>query len=400
MAASSELPSQSSIESIPSTTYEYIDGRIDQWDVEPNLPFTPLKIALFGKGPMADQLLEVLHNLESGHQVVAVIGPAKKKGDKDFDTVRLRAKSLGIPDYKFESMEDPGFRRTLDDLDADVFIGASLTAYMPQELTEMPPLGAWGLHPSRLLADEEQDGDHRGGDAIQWQIYNGEEEIGLSIHAYGRESDLIPPEQPYMRKKSLPLGSKIDDPNDNADKGPILAQSAIARDNVRTTSEVFPNKVVPEAVKLYTDTLYKMAVAKEQGLVFRGQPQIEGSGSYQPKMEVKDVKIDWEGPGQLQVNKIEAGSFGLPAWGEDTNGDRVGMFDPEFIESQTETPGRLNQLIELEDGVSYSLFEMKDGLLKIGRLRKFLKDGSRGNITQSSAFAQQEGWEAGKTQLH
>lgn len=380
--------------------YERVDERIDLWDIEPGLPFTPLRVAIFGKGPFANQLLEAVHNPETGHQVVAVIGPAKKPKDKDFDPVRLKAKSLGIPDYKFESMEDPNFKEVLEKHGADVFIGASLTAFMPQELAEMPELGAWGLHPSRLLADEKQDGDHRGGDAIQWQIYNGEEEIGLSIHAYGKEEDLIVPEQPYMRKKPLPLGSKLDDPNDNADKGPILAQSSVARGDVRTTTEVFPNKVVPAAVKLYTEVLYRMAVAKDRGLIFSGQPQIKGSGSYQPKMSVNDVRIDVSGNGQQQVNKIEAGSFGLPAWVEDANGDRIGMFDGIADPGHSETPGRFSGLTEMEEGKSYALLEVGDGVLKVGRFRKYPKDGPRGDILQASQFTQQENWEAGTTILH
>lgn len=380
--------------------YEEVDRRIDEWDIEPDLPFTPLRIAIFGKGPFADRLLEAVHNPGTGHEVVAVIGPAKKAKDKDFDPVRLRAKSLGISDYKFESMEDPEFGKVLAEHNADVFIGASLTAFMPDSIAGMPKLGAWGLHPSKLLADNEQDGDHRGGDAIQWQILNGEGELGLAIHAYGREDDRIIPEQPYARKKPLPIGAKLNDPNDNADKGPILAQSSVARGEVRTTTEIFPQKVVPAAVELYMNTIYKMAVARDQGLIFRGQPQIEGSGSYDPKMNVNDVRVDVFGNGQQQVNKVEAGSFGLPAWVEDENGNRIGMFDAKAESAQSEMPGRYNGLREMEEGISYALLEVGDGTLMIGRFRKYPKEGPRGDITQSADFARQEGWEPGTTVLH
>jgi hypothetical protein len=83
-----------------NSQYEFVDGRIDQWDVDHNTPFTPLKIGVMGSGKFADQYVQGA--IAAGHEIVFVVGPAIVDG-KEPDAVRATAKNLGIPNFKFSS---------------------------------------------------------------------------------------------------------------------------------------------------------------------------------------------------------------------------------------------------------------------------------------------------------
>lgn len=350
------------LESSQQPSYEYLDYGIDQFDIDPNTPFRPLNIVITGKGQLADGYLKAV--TEAGHNVIYVFGPAKQENDKDFDMVRKTAKEMGVPDYMFSKLTDEKVFEELKDAQPDLIIGVSLTATLPDEVAELALLGAYGWHPSLLP-------EHRGATAVAWQILNEEEKFGMSINAFGRDDEMIVPDQPVIREKPLPIGSIENDEKDTLDKGPILSRSTVARNHeYPTTSATFSNVLFPAGIEFLVEVTNKMAIAKDMGLIFRGEPQIDGTGSYQPVMEkVAHAKVDPNEPAHRGKAIIDAASNNPGAWMYDENGRMITVYGASVVEGELQEPGTLSQIVELEEGKGHVLIGTGKNFLAITTLR-------------------------------
>lgn len=362
--------------------FEYLDYRIDKFDINPNTPFHPLNIVIIGKGPLAEGYLKSVK--DAGHNIVSVFGPAKQESDKDFDMVRKTAKEIGIPDHMFSKLNDEKVVEELKNSKPDLIIGASLTAMLPDKIAELALLGAYGWHPSPLP-------EYRGASAVAWQILNEEEEFGMSLNAFGRDDEMIISDKPLTRQKPLPIGTVENDKSDCLDKGPLLAIKMVPRkDTFRTTSASFPNILFPAGIEFLVETTNKMAIAKDMGLIFRGEPQIDGAGSYQKPIEKKHVQIDWSKSAKSINAIIEAGSFNPGSWTLDENGNMVTLYDSSAIEGESSQPGKLVDIVELEEGKGHILIETGEGLIQASTLRGGKMDGNReikGKPTPAPQFA-------------
>lgn len=383
--------------------YEYLECRIDQFDIDPTTPFTPLRIVVMGSGDFATDYVKSA--IAEGHEIVGVVGPAKQK-DKEFDVVRKTAKELGIADYMFSSLANPDTVKELrENLKPDLIIGASLTAIVPQEVTDVPELGMWGWHPSRPLED-----GYRGRSAINWQIINevtdedGDPAVGMCIYGLGRDGTQIVPDQPLEKTKPLPIGSEENSPNDIADKGPILAEKLVKLpEGARTAAAAFPKVLAKEGVNYLLETTNKMAIAKDMGIIFRGQPQVAGEGNYQPPIEKKHVKIDLTKPAKTAKATIDGGSNNPGGWGYDKDGNMVSAYEASVVEAdKPHEPGSLVAIVELEEGKGYVLLGTGEHLLKVSTLRDGHMEGSKeikGKLTPATQYAKEKGWETGTVVL-
>jgi len=380
--------------------YEFVDGRIDEWDVDPNTPFSPLRIGVMGSGKFAEAY--VRGAIEAGHEVVFIVGPAIVEG-KDPDVIRSTAKELGVPNYKFSSLTNPDTVDGLRGQKPDIMIAASLTAIVPQEVTEIAPMDMWGWHPSRPKAD-----GYRGRSAPNWQRLNelsdenGNPAIGMCVYSLSRGDEQIPSQQ-IIRTKPLPIGSLENDPNDIADKGPILAEKLVTLPEDATTVIAAFNKVLqPEGVKYMLEITNKMAIAKDMGLIFRGEPQTEGEGNYQPPIEKKHVKIDLTKPARSVKAIIDAATFNPGAWVEDPDGNMVTLYEAAVAEGISNEPGRLSGIVELDEGKGYILLETGEELIRTDVLRSGKMEGTKenkGKPTPAFQFAKNSGWKSGMTIL-
>ncbi|MDO8269224.1 MAG: formyltransferase family protein [Candidatus Levybacteria bacterium] len=364
-------------------SYEYLDYRIDEFDVDPNTQFQPLNIVVVGKGQLAEGYLKAV--TEAGHNVISVFGPAKQENDKDFDMVRKTAKEMGVPDYMFSKLTDEKVVEELKNAKPDLIIGASLTAILPDEVAELALLGAYGWHPSLLP-------EYRGATAVAWQILNEEEEFGMSLNAFGRDDESKVPNQPVKRNKPLPIGSVENDEKDTLDKGPILARRVVPRNHeYPTTSATFPNVLFPAGIEFLVEVTNKMAIAKDMGLIFRGEPQIDGTGSYQPIMEkVAHAKVDPIEPAHRGKAIIDAASNNPGAWLYDENGKMISLYGASVVEGDPQKPGMLSQIVELEEGKGYLLIGTGQDLLAITTLRTGeIIEGKekKGKLTSAPQFA-------------
>lgn len=376
-----------------NTQFEFVDGRIDEWDIDPSTPFSPLKIGVMGSGKFADRY--VRGAIEAGHEIVFVVGPAIIEG-KEPDAVRATAKEFGIPNFKFSSLTQPDAAKNLKDFEPDMLIAASLTATVPQEVAEIAPMDFWGWHPSRAKED-----GYRGRSAPNWQRINeltdanGNPAIGMCVYSLSRGDELIPCEY-GVNKKPLPMGSKEDDPNDTLDKGPILAEKLVTLpEDATTVISAFNNVLLPQGVEYMLEITNKLAIAKDMGLIFRGQPQVDGEGNYQPPIEKKHVKIDFTKPAHSIKAMIDAGTFNPGAWVEDQEGNMVTLYEGSVEVGDSPEPGRLVKIVELEEGKGHIIIGTGKDLLKTKVLRGGRMEGLKeikGKPTDAFQFANDGGW--------
>lgn len=380
-----------------NSQYEFVDGRIDEWDVDPNTPFSPLKIGVMGSGKFADQYVQGA--LAAGHEIVFIVGPAIVEG-KDPDAVRSTAIKLDIPNFKFSSLSQPNAAEDLKKYEPDIMIAAGLTATVPQDVAEIAPLDFWGWHPSRA----KQDG-YRGRSAPNWQRINeltdeyGNPAIGMCVYSLSRGEELIPNEF-GKNNKPLPIGSKENDPNDTLDKGPILAEKLVTLPEDSTTViSAYNNVLMPEGVKYMLEITNKMAIAKDMGLIFRGEPQVDGEGNYQPPIEKKHVKIDVNKPAHTIKAMVDGATFNPGAWIEDQAGNMVTLYEGS-VEAGVSQPGKLVKMVKMEEGKGHIIIGTGEDLLKAGVLRGGRMDGDKeikGKPTPAFQFANDSGWQEGVT---
>ena len=385
------------------SSYQELECRIDQFDIDPTTPFTPLRIVVMGSGDFANDYVKGA--IAAGHEIVGVVGPAKQK-DKELDVVRKSAKEAGIPDYMFSSLANPNTVKDIkENLKPDLIIGASLTAPIPQEITDIPPMWMWGWHPSRPIED-----GFRGKSAPNWQIINeltdddGEPAVGMCVYGLGRDETQIVPDTPIVSTKPLPIGSEVDSPNDTMDKGPILAEKLVKLpEGARTATTAFSKVLKDEGVSYLLETTNKMAIARDMGIIFRGQPQIVGEGNYQPPIEKKHVKIDLTKAAKTAKATIDGGSNNPGGWGYDKDGNMVSVYEASVVETDnSHEPGELVDMIELDEGKGYILLGTGEGLLRANTLRDGRMEGTKeikGKLTPATQYAKEKGWETGTVVL-
>ncbi|HEX9037247.1 MAG TPA: formyltransferase family protein [Ktedonobacterales bacterium] len=136
-------------------------------------------------------------------------------------------------------------------LEPDLILVTGFPRLLPPELLALPRLGAINSHPALLPA-------YRGPDPLFWQFYNGEPEIGLTIHRMEGEFDT----------------------------GPILAQGSMPIGPEDTPEDVYP-RFFEIAPALMTTALAKVIAGDP------GEPQDPAHATYAPLTTVADRTVDW-----------------------------------------------------------------------------------------------------------
>lgn len=133
-----------------------------------------MKLVFFGTPEFALPSLEILH--KSQHQVAGVVTAADKPRGRGMNPtptpVAEKAADLHLPILKPADLRDPDFLTQLKCWEADVFVVVAFRI-LPEEVFTMPPDGAINLHASLLPA-------YRGAAPIQWALWNGERETGVT----------------------------------------------------------------------------------------------------------------------------------------------------------------------------------------------------------------------------
>jgi methionyl-tRNA formyltransferase len=167
--------------------------------------------------------------------------------------VKMAAVERGLTVWSPERVKkDAAVLTTLRSLNADFFVVVAYGQLLSQEILDMPKVGCINGHGSLLP-------QYRGAAPIQWSLYNGEAETGMTtmLMDIGMDTGAM------LLKSVLPLG---------------------LFDQAQDTAVALSN----QAAALILETLPKLA-AGEIGPI----PQDNEAATYAPLIKKEDYKLDW-----------------------------------------------------------------------------------------------------------
>jgi methionyl-tRNA formyltransferase len=142
-----------------------------------------VRIIFMGTPEFACPALATLH--KSAHDVIGVVTvPDKQQGrgrQHKASPIKRLAEELQLPLWQPQDLQAEAYIEELKMAGADLFVVVAFRI-LPEELFELPRLGAINLHASLLPA-------YRGAAPIQRAIMAGEKETGLSIFRLARSVD-------------------------------------------------------------------------------------------------------------------------------------------------------------------------------------------------------------------
>ena len=284
-----------------------------------------LKLALFGQAAFGRDVLDRL--IEAGHSIVGVYTPPEGRRP---DPLAVEAESSGLSLFRHARFRRKGapIPELVDEhraLGADLNVLAFVTVILPSEIVDGPPHGSLCFHPSLLPK-------YRGGNALAWQIIEGEAETGVSVFR----------------------------PDAGVDTGPLVVQHggvAIRDDHT--------------AASLYFDELYALgvdAMVEAVGRVADGsaryEAQDEAAASHQGLVDDAIARIDWSRDA-LSLDRLIRGCDPNPGALALRGDEPVRLFDARRIDAApTRPPGTI---AALEDG--RLIIDAAGGRLSIGKVR-------------------------------
>lgn len=182
----------------------------------------------------------------------------------------------------------------LRDLQPDLFIVASFGQLVPQEILDIPKLGAINVHTSLLP-------QYRGASPIQAAILNGETRTGVSI---------------------MLMDSELD-------HGPILHQESIEVSDTETNTGLRARLAT-----LGADTLCKVLPDFVSGKI-KPVPQDHAQASFTKLIAKEDAKISWQSSA-VQIDRMIRAYQDWPyAWTLLPNGKRMKIIAAQSVQTET-----------------------------------------------------------------
>ena len=209
-----------------------------------------MRIIVHGQQAFGKSVLEAL--LERGEDIVGVYCAPDRDG-RPPDPIKQCATERGLPIFQPGSYRKPETAEQMASLRADLCVMAYVTAFVPEEVLNVPTHGSIQYHPSLLPR-------HRGGSSINWPIIWGEARTGLSIFW----------------------------PDNGLDEGPILMQKEVEITDDDTLGSLYFGKLFPLGVE---------AMLESVDLGARRQGAEDASGPHQG--DLRGLVPGRSGPHQL-----------------------------------------------------------------------------------------------------
>ena len=215
-----------------------------------------MKVVFFGTPQFAVPSLERLLE-HPAFEVLAVVTQPDKRRSRGNQTTPSPVKSLAlahhIPVWQPQRVKkDAETLNQLKQTGADVFVVVAYGQILSQEILDMPKLGCINVHGSILPK-------YRGAAPIQWCIYRGETETGITTMLMDAGMDTG-----AMLLKAFTLIQLLDNAQDLAARLASLAQD------------------------LLVETLLKLERQEIQPI-----PQDESQATYAPLIQKQDYLLDW-----------------------------------------------------------------------------------------------------------
>ncbi len=156
-----------------------------------------MRLIMMGTGPFAVPTLEQLY--PSRHEVLALVTrpPRKLHGKTQAEVNPMRELALrhGTPIHEPESINAPAARMLLASYRPDLFVVCDYGQILSSETLEIARLGGINLHASLLPK-------YRGAAPINWALYHGETETGVTIIHMAPRVDA----GPAILQRATPIG--------------------------------------------------------------------------------------------------------------------------------------------------------------------------------------------------
>jgi methionyl-tRNA formyltransferase len=226
-----------------------------------------MRIVYFGTAEFAVPTLQKLLDTPDMTVVGVVTQPDRPQGRGQKLTlppVKVLALAAGLPIFQPERLrKSPETLAELAALEADFFVVAAYGQILPQAVLDMPKYGCINVHGSLLPK-------YRGAAPIQWAVYHGETETGITTMLMDAGLDT----GAMLLKASLPI---TDD----------------------TNSEQLIQDLSKEGADLLLETLHTFAQIIPE-------PQDNAQSSYAPLIDKQSYLIDWSQSAKQIRNQIRA----------------------------------------------------------------------------------------------
>lgn len=270
---------------------------------------TPLRVLFLGTAEIACPTLRALHQ-HPDFRVVGVVTQPDKPAGRHLrphpSPVKQLALELHLPVWQPARVRDAEFLETARALAPDLGAVAAYGQLLPPALLALPRLGCVNLHASLLPR-------HRGAAPIQWALFQGDPETGVTIMQM----------------------------DEGLDTGPILAQARIPilpEDNAGTLHD----RLAELGAELFVSTVREFAAGR-----LEPRPQPAEGVSYAPKIKKEDARLDWQQPARVLWNRIRAftpwpGAFCFV--GDDAGQQRLKIWRTEVVATTASArPGEILQ---------------------------------------------------------
>ncbi|HIK34469.1 MULTISPECIES: methionyl-tRNA formyltransferase [unclassified Thermosynechococcus] len=226
-----------------------------------------MKVVYFGTPEFALAPLQRLLATETYQVLGVVTQPDRRRGrGNQLSPAPVKALALrhGLPVWQPERLRrDPELPEVLRSLGADIFVVVAYGQILPQSILEIPRYGCINIHGSLLPK-------YRGAAPIQWALYHGEQETGVTTMRMDAGMDTGP--MLLKRKVTIHLG-----------------------DNAATLSA----KLSDMGADLLLETLQQLPQLQPQ-------PQNDAEATYAPLIQKSNYAIDWGRSALALHNQVRA----------------------------------------------------------------------------------------------
>lgn len=225
-----------------------------------------MRVVMMGTGDFAEPTFEAL--LASKHEVAGLVTNPDRPSGKDRAMLRGMKKialAHDIPVYQPPSINTPEGVARLTEMKPELYVVAAYGQILSKDVLSVPPLGGVNVHASLLPK-------YRGAAPINWAVYHGETESGVTII-----------------RMSVHL-----------DAGDMLSRAAIPI-LPDETAGALEERLAPLGAKLALEMVDRL----EAGPV-EGTKQDKSQVTKAPKLTKEDGLIDWSRSGPQVVNQIRA----------------------------------------------------------------------------------------------
>jgi methionyl-tRNA formyltransferase len=232
-------------------------------------PLTPdLRLLVMGTGPFAVPMFRGL--LGSAHQVLALVTrpdrPVHRRGKPPASPMRDTARDRNLEVFEPDSINSDEARAWLAQKSADLFVVCDYGQILSKQTLALARLGGINLHASLLPK-------YRGAAPINWAIYHGEAETGVTVIHMTPELDA----------------------------GPALVQRRVAIGETETAPQVETHLAIIGA-----DAVLEAIEMLAAGKISTGITQDSKLATKAPRLKKEDGRIDWTRSAADIANQVRA----------------------------------------------------------------------------------------------